>query len=266
VVDKGNGTYTVTFTAPYVTVATALTLSASASKTSYTNGAAQAQLTIQPKTLAVVTTANPISIYSGGTSTIMASLTSEGTAVTGATVILASSSGGTFSAITDQGKGVFVANFTAPDTVTETVCTITASASKSGYLGDSGETQVTVQTLILKIYVKASDGSSLDGVAVVSTSQPSGQTALSGSTDTNGKASFSNVKKGTYTFKATKSGYDDKTWTLTILPGQVTTETITLPKSSGGGIPGYPTLSVILALLASTIILYKGKHMLSIRS
>ena len=74
----------------------------------------------------------------------MVSLTSEEAAVTGATVILTSSSGGTVSTVIDQSKDIYVANFTAPDTVIQIVCTITASASKSGYLGGFGQTQVTV--------------------------------------------------------------------------------------------------------------------------
>ena len=211
--------------------------------------------------LAAAASASPATVYSGGSSTIRATLKSGGAAVTGATVNLTSSNGGTFSTVSDKGNGTYVATFTAPDIVTQTLCTIAVSASKSGYLGGSGQTQVTVQPLVLTIIVKWSDGTPITGVALASTSQPSGQTALSGTTDANGQVSFSNVLKGAYTFKATKSGYDDKTWTLNVQGGQATTETITLVKPSGG-IPGYPLLSVTLALLAATIILYRGKQML----
>jgi len=208
--------------------------------------------------LAAVAKASPATVYSGGASTIRASLTSGGAAVTGATVNFASSNGGTFSTITDQGNGTYLATYTAPDVVAQTVSTVTVSASKSGYLGVSGQTQVTVQPLVISIYVKASDGAPISGAAVTSTSQPSGQTALSGNTDASGQLIFINVQKGDYAFKATKSGYDDKTWTLKVQQGQAATETITLVKTSG--IPGYPNLSIALALLLAMIISYWGKH------
>jgi dipeptidyl aminopeptidase/acylaminoacyl peptidase len=210
--------------------------------------------------LAAAAAASPVTVYSGGSSTIRATLTGGGAAITGATVNFVSSNGGIFSTVADKGNGTYVATFTAPDIVAQTVCTVTVSASKSGYLDGSAQTQVTVQPLVLNIYVKWSDDTPIASVALASTSQPSGQTALSGTTDANGQVSFSNVQKGTYTFKATKSGYDDKTWTVTVQQGQATIETITLVKPSGGGIPGYPIPSVALALLAATIILYRWKH------
>jgi hypothetical protein len=178
--------------------------------------------------LAVVATASPITVYSGGTSTIKASLTSGGTAVTGATVNLTLGNGGTFSTVTDQGNGTYVATFTAPDIVTQTVCTIIVSASKSGYQNGLGQTQVTVQPLVINIYMKTGDGTPIAGATVVSTSQPSGQAALSGSTDANGLVVFTGILKGSYTIKASKPSYEDATWTGTVSSGQATTQNIVL--------------------------------------
>ncbi len=161
--------------------------------------------------------------------------------------------------MTDQGNGTYVATYTAPEVVTQKVSTINVSASKSGYTGTSGQTQVTVQPLIININVKASDNAPIAGVTVSSTSQPSGQATLSGNTDAGGLVVFSGVQKGAYVFKATKSGYDDKTWNLNVQQGQATTETITMVKQSG--IPGYPILSVVLALLVAAITLYRGKYL-----
>jgi hypothetical protein len=205
--------------------------------------------------LAVTVTANPSTIYSGGTSTIRATVTSGGAPVTGATLSPTSSSVGAFSAVTDQGNGTYVATYTAPDLVTRLVSTISVPASKPGYIGASGQAQVSVEPLVITINVKGDDGSTITSVSVASSSQPSGQAALSGNTDANGKVTFNGVLKGAYSFKASKSGYEDKTWTLNVQAGQAMTETTTLVKQSG--IPGYPPLSIALALLLSLIILFK---------
>jgi hypothetical protein len=210
------------------------------------------------RTLVATVTAIPSTVYSGGTSMIKTTLASGGAPIMSASISLASSGGGTFSAVTDQGNGTYVSTYTAPDVAAQKASTISVTATKSGYQDASGQTQLTLQPLAINISVKDSDGTAVAGVTVTSTSQPSGQTALSGNTDASGKVSFSNVLKGTYNFKASKSGYEEKTWIITVQQGQAATETVTLAKSSG--IPGYPILSVALALLVATIILYEMKY------
>jgi hypothetical protein len=196
----------------------------------------------------------PSTVYSGGTSMITTTLAGEEAPITGASISLASSGGGTFSAVTDQGNGTYISTYTAPSITTQTTSTISVTATKSGYQDASGQTQLTLQPLVIYINVKESDGTAIAGVTVTSTSQPSGQTTLSGNTDASGKVFFSNVLKGTYNFKASKSGYEEKTWITTVQQERATTETVTLTKSSG--IPGYPIQSVVLALLVATVILY----------
>jgi len=249
VTDHANGTYTATFTAPTVTTSTACVITATASKSGYISGSGQTTVTVQPLPLAVSVTASPTTIYSGGTSTIKVSVTSVGTAITGATVSLTSDKGGTFSAVADHANGTYTATFTAPDITTQTTCTITASASKSGYTSGSGQAQVTVQPLTLNIYVKDADGKPIAGATVVSTSQPSGQTALSGTTDANGLVVFTGILKGSYTIKASKSGYEDKSWTVTVIAGKATTETVTLSK-----VAEFPWIWAITAIVAIAII------------
>jgi len=193
--------------------------------------------------LTVTATASPVTIYSGGTSTITFSVMSGGTAITAATISLTSSQGGAFSAVTDNGNGTYTATFTAPDITAQITCTIGASFSKSGYTDGSGQTQVTVQPLVLNIIVKEAEGNPLAGATVVSTSQPSGQTALSGTTDANGLATFTGILKGSYTIKASKSDYEDNTWTGTVAAGQATTQTITLATP-------FPWTNVIISIVA----------------
>jgi hypothetical protein len=68
----------------------------------------------------------------------------------------------------------------------------------------------------------------LAGATVVSTSQPGGQAALSGTTGSDGLASFTSIIAGSYTIKASMSGYESNAWTGAVAAGQSTTQIITL--------------------------------------
>jgi len=193
--------------------------------------------------LMVPTVANPATIYSGGTSTIGVFVISGETLITGATVSLSSGQGGTFSTVTDHANGTYTATYTAPDITTEIICSINALASKAGDSG-SGKTQVTVEPLALNIYAKDAEGNPIDDVTVVSTSQPSGQTALSGTTDADGFVAFIGILKGSYTIKLTKSGYPDTTWTGTVLAGQITTQIIAMTQP-------FPWIYLIVVVVAA---------------
>ncbi len=93
--------------------------------------------------LQVTLVANPMSINNGYNTALTAYVTANGASVTGATVQFTSNNGGTFSTI-ELGNGYYNASFTAPSFSINTNCTITASASKSGYLNAQGTTQITV--------------------------------------------------------------------------------------------------------------------------
>jgi hypothetical protein len=105
--------------------------------------------------------------------------------------------------------------------------------------------------------LKDADNNFVAGVYVTSTSQPSGQAPLSGTTDSKGLVSFSGILKGTYTIKASKTGYEDKTWTATVIAGQQTTETATLTKPSG--IPWISFLEGIAGVAVGVIVALKMK-------
>jgi hypothetical protein len=53
-----------------------------------------------------------------------------------------------------------------------------------------------------------SSGNYLSDVSVYSSSQPTGAKILTGSTNSTGYATFSDVKAGSYTFEVTKTGYE----------------------------------------------------------
>ena len=94
--------------------------------------------------LSVQVSANPNSITTSQTSTIIVTVTSEGSAISGASVSLSCSPSGPSlnpSSGTTGSDGKFTATFSSS---TAGTFTITATASKSGYNSGSGSTQVTV--------------------------------------------------------------------------------------------------------------------------
>lgn len=99
--------------------------------------------------LSVEIIANPNTLQSGETSNMRVHVTDGASPVPNATITLSSDEGGTFSESigkTDS-NGVFSFIFTAPSVINQTICTITAKASKAEYLGGQGQTQVTVNPL-----------------------------------------------------------------------------------------------------------------------
>jgi uncharacterized repeat protein (TIGR02543 family) len=80
----------------------------------------------------------------------------------------------------------------------------------------------------LQIYVKDSNNNPISGTTVLSASQPSGQSQLSGTTDTNGYVTFNNILAGSYSVEASKSGYITSTKSVTVTSDQTTTETMQL--------------------------------------
>jgi hypothetical protein len=80
----------------------------------------------------------------------------------------------------------------------------------------------------LQIYVNDANNNPISGVTVESTSQPSGQSQLSGTTDTNGYVTFTNILAGSYSVEASEGGYVTSTKSVTVTAGQTTTETMTL--------------------------------------
>jgi len=143
---NSSGFFASTFTAPSVTGQTTITITAVASKTGYLDGQGQAQITVATTILSVSVTANPSTVKSGETSTVTTQVTYSGNPISGAAVALSSNKGGTFtqsSGITDL-NGYFTTTFTAPTVNTQTAVTITAEATKTGYVDEQDQTQITV--------------------------------------------------------------------------------------------------------------------------
>jgi len=82
----------------------------------------------------------------------------------------------------------------------------------------------------LHLYVKDSDGNPISGATVTSTSQPTEEPSLTGTTDGNGCVAFNNIVEGSYTIQVSRSGYATVTKTETVTANQIIADTIVLTK------------------------------------
>lgn len=151
-------------------------------------------------------------------------------------------------------------------------------ASKSGYATatlsvnavEGSTTDVTFALLAtqttsnLKVTVKDKNGGVIAGADISSTSQPRGQSALGGTTGSDGMATFSGVLPGDYTVQASKGGYVSGSAQGNMAAGGTDSIGITLQvQSSGGsdrgGIPGFPFEAVAIGVLLYTVLTWRTR-------
>lgn len=135
-----------TYQAPQTFTQLSVTLTATITKIGYWSGSDQTTLTVEPKILTVDVVANPTEIDSEDSAGIIVHVSSDGVAVVNATVTVSSDVTGEFSnstGLTDF-NGDFQMMFTAPQTPDLIGITISASASKSGYVVGQNQTSLTV--------------------------------------------------------------------------------------------------------------------------
>jgi len=141
-----NGECTFVFTAPQVTTPTNVTITATATKTGYANGADRTIITVNLGTLNVQVTADPATLESKATSTVTVHVTYSARPVANVVVTVSSEVNGAFSVTTgttdENGDCTFA--FTAPQTNVELPIVIVANATKFGYISENGETTITV--------------------------------------------------------------------------------------------------------------------------
>ena len=100
--------------------------------------------------------------------------------------------------------------------------------SPGGNLNYASLTVLPTVTTNLKVNVIDVAGNPVPGANIVSTAQPSGQTALSGTSTTGGTSLFSNLLPGGYTVQISKSGYVTETKTVSVAAGGTAGVTVTL--------------------------------------
>jgi len=141
-----NGNITIVFTAPQTFTQLNATITATATKTGYADGEDQVEITVNPGTLNVQITANPVAVESRTSSTITVGVTYNANPVADAEVTILSDGGGDFSVtsqVTDSnGNAAFT--FTAPQTTTQLNFNIKATATKYGYTGGESQREITI--------------------------------------------------------------------------------------------------------------------------
>jgi hypothetical protein len=196
----------------------------------------QAKLTtyqIDLSTLKGTLEATEQSVLNGNMTDIIANITADGVPITGVTVKFSSSNGGKFSSVKDQTGGLYKTTFTAPSFSKVTDCVITASFTKTGYMGSQATAKIAVgptaigNKTTLQFLLINEAGEPLSNALVSSIIQPNGVSALTDLTNTTGYVTFSNLLAGSYSFKIIKDGYEDFNETLT-LKGQPLALTVTM--------------------------------------
>ena len=145
---NSTGDFAVIFTAPDLAVQTNVRITATGSKSGFTDGSDSKYLEVLPPgtpTLSVEIVPSSTITKSLAASNVTVNVFYGLIVITGAVVTL-SSDGGNFSTETGytDSNGAFKCAFTAPQTTTEINATITATATKSGYLDGVGQTKVAV--------------------------------------------------------------------------------------------------------------------------
>jgi len=140
------GDLTFTFTAPQTITQVNATITATATKSGYFESQGQTKITVNPRVLAVQITASPASVEPEATSSLMVHVKEDAKPVEGAAVTVSSNLGGDFSATagnTDS-NGTFSCVFTAPKATAQANVTISAVATKSGFVGGEQQTNIIV--------------------------------------------------------------------------------------------------------------------------
>ncbi|UCE16026.1 MAG: right-handed parallel beta-helix repeat-containing protein [Candidatus Bathyarchaeota archaeon] len=233
---NSTGYFTTTFNAPNVTQITNVRITATASKSGYADGSDYTYLEVLP-TFLVQVTSDHTTVVSETTLNVTVHVTSIGQPAADVFITVSSDGGGNFSATTgttdSNGDVAFV--FTAPQATTQLNITITATATKTGYIEGQGQTKLTIEPKILVVQVTASpnsinsEGTSqvtvhvtynatpISGVTVTVSSDSDGTfSTIIGTTDSNGDATFTFISPQTttqlnvnITATATKVGYID---------------------------------------------------------
>ncbi len=223
----------------------------------------QATITTYPldfSPLDVVVSATPGAVSNGNKSEITAYITAESNPITGATVIFSSDNGGTFTATKAGEAGYYTTTFTAPSFSKTTTCTISANASKSGFLDSSGIAEVAVgpnavtaqnsNAGVLQLKVQDGSGNFLSDVNVSSIVQPVGVKALSGVTNATGYVTFRNVTAGNYTLELSKAGFETMNQVIAF-KGKPLSMSLTL---FGGAVQGDNTLWIIITVVVVAVV------------
>jgi len=222
----------------------------------------QAKITtylIDKFSLNVSLAADPTEVFTGSQTTITAYVTYNGTIPASRTTLnFTSNKGGTFSAPRDEGNGYYTTTFTAPNAANNTLCTITANSSKSGFTTATSKIKLTLNPnsaiAALTLQITESNGNPVAEASVTIPPLETGGQTQSGTTNQTGYVTFENVAPGTYTVQIAKSGYDSQSVTLQFAAGQKSFSSATLSPSAG--FPWIIIVGVVVAIVVSVVAVY----------
>jgi len=165
---NSTGDFAVVFTAPDLAEQTNVRITATASKSSFADGSDSKYLEVlspEAPSLTVEVSTSPATVQPLATSSVTVKVSCGSDVIGGAAVTLESDAGN-FSAeegYTDT-NGEFKCTFTAPSTATKINVTITATATKSGYLDGASQTKITVNP---EVSSGAEDGGASSGLSLI---------------------------------------------------------------------------------------------------
>src|SRR2546422_4377050 len=137
------GTYVANFTAPMITSTTNDVIQVVASASGYINAVASTTIIVNPyPPLTVAVAAKPRTTTPGSEVLLMIKVTNGTDLIPGANLTLTSSSGGSFSGLSDGGNGNYTAIYTAP--LQSSTDVLTVQASKNQFSSAQGQVVVTV--------------------------------------------------------------------------------------------------------------------------
>ena len=137
------GSYVANFTAPIVTSTINDLIQVVASSSGYLNGVASTIIIVNPyPPLTVAIAAKPGTTTPGSEVLLMIRVTNGTDLIAGASLTMTSSSGGSFSGLTDGGNGNYTALYTTP--LQSSTNVLTVQASKNQFSSGQGQVVVTV--------------------------------------------------------------------------------------------------------------------------
>lgn len=137
------GTYVANYTAPTVTSTITDIIQVVASASGYLNAVASTSITLNPyPPLTVVVAAKPGTTTPGAEVLLMIRVTNGTSLISGASIAISSSSGGSFSGFTDGGNGNYTVTYTTP--LQSSTNVLTVQASKNQFSSAQGQVVVTV--------------------------------------------------------------------------------------------------------------------------
>jgi hypothetical protein len=271
--DAGNvsSTLTIPFSKTYATGTFFSTCSAnSATITAQTSGyeSGQAKITtylIDTFTLDMNVTSEFDAIRTGEETTIRAYIAYNGTTpATKVAVKFTSNKGGNFSISKEEGDGFYSTVFTAPKAANNTVCTITANATRIGYNSTVAKLQITInpssmRTGTVQLQV-TEDNSNPIGQATVTVFSEVGDETFNGVTNDTGYITIPNILEGNYIVQTVKEGFDSRNETISFLSDRTVQRTVFLARSAG-----FPWLLIIVVVIVVVVCVVGGVFLIKRR-